>query len=76
MYGHQGGKVAGGGGGVMNWEIGIDMYTLKHSFLLMLYDNSVAKKKKDGFESQIHPLLDVLWTIHSAFSHPIPSLIR
>ena len=26
-YGHQGGKVAGGGG-VMNWEIGIDMYTL------------------------------------------------
>ena len=27
-YGHQGGKVAGGGGGVMNWEIGIDTYTL------------------------------------------------
>ena len=28
-YGHQGGKVAGaGGGGGMNWEIGIDMYTL------------------------------------------------
>ena len=28
-YGHQGGKVVGGGGcGVMNWEIGIDMYTL------------------------------------------------
>ena len=26
-YGQQGGKVAGGGG-VMNWEIGIDMYTL------------------------------------------------
>ena len=26
MYGHQGGKVAGGGG--MNWEIGIDIYTL------------------------------------------------
>ena len=26
-YGHQGGKVVGGGG-VMNWEIGIDMYTL------------------------------------------------
>ena len=25
-YGHQGGK--GGWGGVMNWEIGIDMYTL------------------------------------------------
>ena len=28
-YGHQGGKVTGGGDcGVMNWEIGIDMYTL------------------------------------------------
>ena len=30
-YGHQGGKVAGGGGGgsgEMNWEIGIDIYTL------------------------------------------------
>ena len=27
MYGHQGGK-AGGGGGGMNWEIGIDIYTL------------------------------------------------
>ena len=28
MYGHQGGKEGVGGGGVMNWEIGIDMYTL------------------------------------------------
>ena len=29
MYGHQGGKAAGGGGcGVMHWEIGTDMYTL------------------------------------------------
>ena len=28
-HGHQGGKAAGGGaGGGMNWEIGIDMYTL------------------------------------------------
>ena len=26
-YGHQGGKVVGGGGG-MNWELGIDIYTL------------------------------------------------
>ena len=26
-YGHQGGKVAGVG--VMNWEIGIDMYTVR-----------------------------------------------
>ena len=29
MYGHQGGKAAGGGGGGgMNWETGIDIYTL------------------------------------------------
>ena len=32
MYGHQEGKAVGGkggsGGGGMNWEIGIDMYTL------------------------------------------------
>ena len=29
MYGHQGGKQWGSGGsGVMNWEIGNDMYTL------------------------------------------------
>ena len=28
-YGQHGGKAAGGGAcGVMNWEIGIDMYTL------------------------------------------------
>ena len=28
-YGHQGGKAAGDwGGGGMNWEIGIDIYTL------------------------------------------------
>ena len=27
-YGHQGGKVAGGGGGVMNCEIAIDICTL------------------------------------------------
>ena len=28
-YGHQGGKAAGDDGGVvMNWEIGIDLYTL------------------------------------------------
>ena len=27
-YGHQEGKTAGVGGSVMNWAIGIDMYTL------------------------------------------------
>ena len=28
IYGHQGGKWWEGGGGGMNWEIGIDIYTL------------------------------------------------
>ena len=27
-YGHQGGQAGDGGGGGMNWAIGIDMYTL------------------------------------------------
>ena len=31
MYGHQGGKaVAVAGGGVMNWETGIDIYTMEY----------------------------------------------
>ena len=44
MYGHQGGKVAvGRGGGVMNWAIGIDMYTLM-CIHLMTYKNLLYKK--------------------------------
>ena len=44
MYGHQGGKAAGGGGdGVMNWEIGIDMYTLM-CIKLMTNKNLLYKK--------------------------------
>ena len=38
-YGHQGGKTVGGGdGGVLNWAIGIDMYTLM-CIKLMTYKN-------------------------------------
>ena len=40
-HGHQGGKAAAGGGGdggVMNWAIGIDMYTL-------MCINLIKKKK-------------------------------
>ena len=41
-YGHQAGKVAGGvGGGVLNWAIGIDMYTLM--CIKLMTDN---KKKR------------------------------
>ena len=43
MYGHRGGKAAGGGC-VMNWEIGIDMYTLM-CIKLMTKKNLVFKKK-------------------------------
>ena len=43
-YGHQGGKAAvGGGGGVMNWAIGIDMYTLMR-IKLMTNKNLLYKK--------------------------------
>ena len=52
-YGHQGGKVAGGGagGGGMNWEIGIDIYTLicikwkTNKNLLYKKINKIKKKK-------------------------------
>ena len=38
MYGHQGGKPQwGGDGGLLNWAIGIDMYTL-------LYIKQITKK--------------------------------
>ena len=43
-YGHQVGKAAGSGdGGVMNWAIGIDMYTLM-CIKLMTNKNLVYKK--------------------------------
>ena len=44
MYGHQGGKAAGvGDGGVMNWGIVIDMYTLI-CIKLMTNKNLLYKK--------------------------------
>ena len=49
-YGHQGGKSGGGGGGVMNWEIGIDMYTLICIKWIinknLLYKNKIKFKNK------------------------------
>ena len=44
-YGHQGGKAAGvGGGGRMNWEIGIDMYTLM--CIKLMTDKNLQYKKQ------------------------------
>ena len=45
-YGHQGGKagVGDGGGGGMNWEIGIDIYTLI-CMKQITYKNMLCKKK-------------------------------
>ena len=48
-YGHQGGKTAGGwggDGGVLNWETGIDMYTLM-CIKWMTNKNLLYKKQKD-----------------------------
>ena len=58
-YGHQGRKAMAGGdsGGVLNWEIGIDMYTLMcikwmtNKNLLykkIKFKNSKKKRKKEG----------------------------
>ena len=44
-YGHQGGKAwRGGGGGLMNWAIGIDKYT-RMCIKLMTNKNLLYKKK-------------------------------
>ena len=44
-YGHQGGKaVAGGDGGVLNWAIGIDMYTLMCIKLMRSEERRVGKE--------------------------------
>ena len=46
-YGHQGGKVAGGvGGGGMNWEIGIDMYTLMCIKWMTIKNKNLKKNLK------------------------------
>ena len=45
MYGHQGGKPRwGGGGGVLNWAIGFDMYTLM-CIKLMTNKNLMNKQR-------------------------------
>ena len=43
-YGHQGGKKRGGGdGGMLNWVIGIDMYTLM--CIKLMTDKNLLYKK-------------------------------
>ena len=43
-YGHQAGKArGGGGGGVRNWAIGIDMYTLM--FIKLITNKNLLYKK-------------------------------
>ena len=59
-YGHQGGKAAGGGGGgVMNWAIGIDMYTLcikwiSNKNLLHKKINKIKFKKKERKKEELN----------------------
>ena len=65
-YGHQGGESCGGGGGggVLNWEIGIDMYTLMCIKLMtnknLLYKNKFKKRLK--IELPYHPAIPLLGT--------------
>ena len=56
-YGHQGGETAvGWGGGVLNWEIGIDMYTLlcikrmTNKNLLYKKINKIKFEKKEHYQ--------------------------
>ena len=49
----------GGGGGVMNWEIGIDMYTLM-CIKWMTNKNLLYKKKKAGEKKELGSGLDVV----------------
>ena len=52
MYGHQAGKATGGGGGgVMNWLIGIDMYTLMCIKLMTIKDLLYKKINKIKFKN-------------------------
>ena len=59
MYRHQGWKVAGhGGGGVMNWVIGIDIYTMEYY--------SAIKRNKIG--SFVETWMDLVTVIQSDVS--------
>ena len=52
MYGHQRGKAARGGGcGVMNWEIGVDMY---RPMCIKWMTNKKKKKKKKNIYIYIY----------------------
>ena len=50
-YGHQGWKRRGGGGGVMHWAIGIDMYTLMCIKLMTNKDLLYKKINKIKFKN-------------------------
>ena len=53
-YGHQGGKAAAGwGDGVMNWAIGIDMYTLMCIKLMTNKDLLYKKINKIKFKKKM-----------------------
>ena len=68
-YGHQGGKAAGGGGGegVMNWEIGIDIYTL---ICIQWITNKNVLYKKNKFK-KFKKLTIVLKAIYRVNAIPI-----
>ena len=64
MYGHQGEKATGVGGdsGVMNWAIGIDMYTLM--CIKLMTNKNLLYKKINKIKFRKKPLiLNFLWVI-------------
>ena len=58
-YGHQGGKVVGGGGG-MNWAIGIDMYT---QMCIKLMTDKNLQYKQTNKQTKKQLILNFLWVI-------------
>ena len=54
MYGHQRGKVGERGGGEMNWEIGIDIYSYKKNH----YGRLVKPNKITSSGENLQPSLD------------------
>ena len=57
----KGGKrQGGGGGGVMNWVIGIDMYTL---MCIKLMTNKNLQYKQTNKETKKQLILNFLWVI-------------
>ena len=65
MYGHQGGESGRGGGG-MNWEIGVDIYTMEYYSAI----------KRNKIESFVETWMDLETVIQSEVSQKVKNKYR